>query len=119
MGTPLDATLTAIRAAIGRGDDAGAPGNQVLKALTAHLPRVDDALAMVPRHARTGADRSQLLYVEPDGSLSVVVMINRPGQATTVHHHTAWGVTEVLTGVELEERFVLNGAGTALGLVAT
>ena len=119
MDTPLDATITAIRAAIGPGDDARALAARVLEALTANLPRVNDTLAMVPRHARTGADRSQLLHVEPDGSFSVVAMISRPGQATTVHDHTAWGVTAVIAGAEREEQFLLGGAGTSLELVAT
>jgi predicted metal-dependent enzyme (double-stranded beta helix superfamily) len=52
--------------------------------------------------------QSHLLYVEPDGSFSVTVMVWLPGQETPVHDHLAWCVTAVLAGTEHEEIFAVR-----------
>ena len=45
------------------------------------------------------------LYVEPDGSFSIVALVWRPGQLTRVHDHVTWCVFGVIQGVEHEELF--------------
>jgi predicted metal-dependent enzyme (double-stranded beta helix superfamily) len=62
---------------------------------------------------------SQVLHVEPDGSFSVVVLIARPGQATSVHDHTTWCCVAIVAGAEHEERFRLDERGQALLLTGT
>ena len=45
------------------------------------------------------------LYVEPDGSFSIVALVWRPGQITRIHDHVTWCVFGVIQGVEHEELF--------------
>ena len=45
------------------------------------------------------------LYVEPDGSFSIVAMVWRPGQITPIHDHVTSCVLGVVQGVEHEELF--------------
>jgi 3-mercaptopropionate dioxygenase len=45
------------------------------------------------------------LYVEPDGSFSIVALVWRPGQITRIHDHITWCVLGVIQGIEHEERF--------------
>lgn len=53
--------------------------------------------------------QAHLLYVEPDGSFSVTMMVWLPGQETVIHDHLAWCVTAVLAGTEYEEIFAVRG----------
>jgi predicted metal-dependent enzyme (double-stranded beta helix superfamily) len=53
--------------------------------------------------------QTHLLYVEPDGSFSVTVMVWLPGQETPVHDHLAWCVPAVMQGAEYEEIYVNGG----------
>jgi Cysteine dioxygenase type I len=55
----------------------------------------------------------------PDGSFSVVALISRPGQATSVHDHTTWCAVAVIAGTEYEKRFGLNESGRTLLLTGT
>jgi predicted metal-dependent enzyme (double-stranded beta helix superfamily) len=49
------------------------------------------------------------LYVEPDGSFSVVGVVWRPGQITPIHDHVTWCVFGTLQGVEHEELYTRRG----------
>lgn len=49
--------------------------------------------------------RDHTLYVEPDGSFSIVGLVWRPGQVTRIHDHLTWCVFGVVQGVEHEELF--------------
>lgn len=83
------------------------------------LPSARQVLLALPAAARHGADRGQVLHVEPDGSFSVVALITRPGYATSIHDHTSWCVVGVVAGQEREERFRVAGAGGFLELTGT
>jgi 3-mercaptopropionate dioxygenase len=78
-----------------------------------HLPGPDILTAQErlgdPAHYQT-----HLLHVEPDGSFSVLALVWRPGQATTIHDHVAWGAFAVLQGSEHEETFALTPDQVAL-----
>ncbi len=87
--------------------------------LSGVLPQADEVLREVPAGARRGSDRSQVLHIESDGSFSVVALISRPGQATSVHDHTTWCAVAVVAGTEFEERFSLDASGQALLLTRT
>jgi hypothetical protein len=52
--------------------------------------------------------KSEVLYSEPDGSLSIVALVWRPGQVTPIHDHVTWCVFGVIQGVEREEPFALE-----------
>ncbi|WP_405060156.1 cysteine dioxygenase family protein [Kribbella sp. NBC_01505] len=86
----------------------------LIPALAGKVPAAPVVLRQVPAPARGGDDRSHVLHVEPDGSYSVVALISRPGQATSIHDHTTWCVVAVVAGVECEERFRLTDDGRAL-----
>ena len=45
------------------------------------------------------------LYVEPDGSFSIVALVWRLGQFTRIHDHITWCALGVIQRVEHEERF--------------
>jgi 3-mercaptopropionate dioxygenase len=76
----------------------------VARELHAHLP----SPAVLTPEQRLGDPtryRSHVLYVEPDGSFSVVGLVWRPGQITPIHDHVTWCVFGVIQGVEHEELF--------------
>ncbi len=52
---------------------------------------------------------SHTLYVEPGGAFSIVGLVWRPGQVTSIHDHVTWCVFGVLQGVEHEELFTQEG----------
>lgn len=58
-----------------------------------------------PEHYRRNA-----VYISPDGSLSLFVLVWLPGQWTPVHDHGSWGVVGVLQGL-LEERSFMSVDG--------
>lgn len=49
--------------------------------------------------------RGHTLYVEPDGTFSILGLVWRPGQVTRIHDHITWCVFGVVQGVEHEELF--------------
>jgi 3-mercaptopropionate dioxygenase len=64
--------------------------------------------------AEPGPLHSHLLHAEPDGTLSVVALVMRPGQTTPIHDHVTWCVSAVIEGVEHEELFELDEAAQTL-----
>jgi 3-mercaptopropionate dioxygenase len=54
-------------------------------------------------HSRADGYTRNLLFSEPDHSLSLYALVWLPGQWTPVHDHGSWGVVGVVEGV-LEER---------------
>lgn len=71
-----------------------------LLALLAHTKEF-----LLPEHYRRVSGRygRDVVYVSPDGGVSLFTLIWEPGQWTPVHDHGTWGVVAVLDGV-LEER---------------
>ncbi|WP_328990709.1 cysteine dioxygenase family protein [Kribbella sp. NBC_01245] len=115
----MEQLYAAIRAATRIPADWQLVVDTVVTDLSGKLPTADDVLRAVPAEARQGSDRSQVLHVEPDGSFSVVALISRPGQATSVHDHTTWCVVAVVAGTEYEERFSLDEGERTLLLTGT
>jgi predicted metal-dependent enzyme (double-stranded beta helix superfamily) len=76
--------------------------------LRRHLP-TPDVLTAAERIGHPSTYQSHTLYVEPDGSFSIVGLVWRPGQITPIHDHVTWCVFGVLQGVEHEELFVPEG----------
>jgi 3-mercaptopropionate dioxygenase len=52
-----------------------------------------------------GHPESRTLYVEPDGSFSIMGLAWRPGQVTRIHDHITWCAFGVVQGIEHEEVF--------------
>lgn len=113
---PWDALHSAIRAATRVPTGWDAMAQTVVTSIRDHLPSPEQVLESVPPEARQGHERSQVLHVEPDGTFSVVALISKSGQATSIHDHTTWCAVAVVAGVEHEERFRLDETGQRLKL---
>ena len=75
--------------------------------LRRHLP-TPDVLTAAQRLGSPDDYCAHNLYVEPDGSFSIVALVWRPGQLTRIHDHVTWCVFGVIQGVEHEELFDAN-----------
>ena len=105
--SPLQRMYAAIRAAADPGRLADRGRQRGRRSEPGKLPRPTTRLAGDPGPSTPRSDRSQVLHgVEPDGGFSVVALISRPGQATSVH--ATWCAVAVVAG-----------AGTRSGSVAT
>jgi len=47
-----------------------------------------------------------LVYAEPDGSMSLFAIVWQPGQWTPVHDHGAWGLVAVVEGTLQERNYI-------------
>jgi predicted metal-dependent enzyme (double-stranded beta helix superfamily) len=72
--------------------------------LRRHLPG-PDVLTAEQRLGSPDTYQGHTLYVEPDGSFSIVGLVWRPGQVTRIHDHVTWCTFAVVQGVEHEELF--------------
>jgi predicted metal-dependent enzyme (double-stranded beta helix superfamily) len=109
----LSRVVSAVRAAIQQGGDWELTARRVKEQLRRHLPG-PGILTGAQREGDPAGYRSHVLYVEPDGSFSIVAMVWLPGQVTPIHDHVTWCVFGVLDGVEYEELFALAGNGRHL-----
>jgi 3-mercaptopropionate dioxygenase len=102
--TPLNALIGGIRTAVQRRADWATTAQLVADQLRRHLPTPD---VLTPEQRLGSPDDycAHNLYVEPDGSFSIVALIWRPGQLTRIHDHVTWCVLGIIQGVEHEERF--------------
>jgi predicted metal-dependent enzyme (double-stranded beta helix superfamily) len=80
----------------------------VAGALRGRLPG-PDLLSPEQLDGDPGGYQTHLVHAEPDGSFSIMVMVWRPGQQTSVHDHLSWCVTAVLQGAEYEEVYANRG----------
>jgi predicted metal-dependent enzyme (double-stranded beta helix superfamily) len=69
---------------------------------------VPDLLA--PEHLRSSPDsyRTNVVHTAADGSFSLVALVWRPGQRTSIHSHRSWCVVGVHQGLEEERSFGLS-----------
>ncbi|MGH2777001.1 MAG: cysteine dioxygenase [Actinomycetota bacterium] len=107
MPPGLDQLVTGVRAAVGRHTDWRETAQLVADELRRQLPS-PGFLTAEQRVGDPEAYRSHQLYIEPDGSFSIVALVWRPGQVTPIHDHVTWCVFGVLQGVEYEEVFTLD-----------
>ncbi|MCW2947345.1 MAG: metal-dependent protein of the double-stranded beta helix superfamily-like protein [Actinoallomurus sp.] len=100
--------VAGVRTAVGRHAGWRQTAELVAGELRGHLP-TPDVLTAEQRIGDPDRYLSHTLYVEPDGSFSVVGLVWRPGQITPIHDHVTWCVFAVLQGVEHEELYVERG----------
>ena len=100
----LSPLVDGIRAAVGSHAGWAETAQLVAGELRRHLP-TPDVLTAAQRLGSPDAYRAHNLYVEPDGSFSIVALVWRPGQLTRIHDHVTWCVFGVIQGVEHEELF--------------
>lgn len=103
----LDELVAAVRAAVGRHADWQQTARLVSSELRRHLPS-PDVLTEEQRAGDPTRYRSHLLHTEPDGSFSIVALVWRPGQVTSIHDHVTWCVFGIVQGEEHEELFTLD-----------
>ena len=82
----------------------------VAERLEANLPPAD-LLTSEQRYGDPLRYRCHVLHTESDGSFSMVALVWRPGQATSIHDHVTWCVGGVLQGSEHEDRYLLRSDG--------
>ena len=99
--TPL---VAGIRTAVERHADWADTAQLVAEQLRVHLP-TPDVLTAEQRLGSPESYQGHTLYVEPDGSFSIVGLVWRPGQITRIHDHVTWCTFAVIQGVEHEELF--------------
>ena len=70
-------------------------------------PHLGDPDLLAAEHRRSSDDRyrTNVVHVAPDGSFSLVALVWRPGQRTSIHSHQSWCVVGVHEGVEEERSF--------------
>ncbi|WP_152362028.1 cysteine dioxygenase family protein [Microlunatus speluncae] len=93
-----------VRAAVTVHADWADTARLVAEELRANLP---DPGVLTERQRLGSPDDhpGHTLYVEPDGSFSIIGRVWRPGQITRIHDHVAWSVFGVVQGVERQELF--------------
>ena len=100
----LSALVAGIRTAVESHADWADTAQLVAEQMRLHLPSAD-VLSPEQRLGSPDSYQGHTLYVEPDGSFSIVGLVWRPGQITRIHDHVTWCVFGVLQGVEHEELF--------------
>ena len=102
--TRLSPLVAGIRSAVESHADWAGTAQLVAAEMRRTLPS-PDVLTAAQRLGSPDDYRAHNLYVEPDGSFSIVALVWRPGQFTRVHDHITWCVFGVIQGVEHEELF--------------
>ncbi len=100
----LSPLVAGIRSAVDSHADWAETAQLVADQLRRHLP-APDVLTAAQRLGSPDDYCAHTLYVEPDGSFSIVALVWRPGQITRIHDHVTWCVFGVIQGVEHEELF--------------
>jgi 3-mercaptopropionate dioxygenase len=112
-GTCPELLAGAVRTAVRSGGSWQQTADRVAAALRASLAKQGlpgpGLLSPGQLAGDPGGYQTHLVHAEPDGSFSIMVMVWRPGQQTSVHDHLAWCVTAVLQGTEYEEVYANRG----------
>jgi predicted metal-dependent enzyme (double-stranded beta helix superfamily) len=107
-GTCPERLGAAVRRAVRSGGSWQEIADRVTTTLRGRLPG-PDLLSAEQLAGDPSGYQAHLVHAEPDGSFSIVVMVWRPGQQTSVHDHLTWCVTAVLQGTEYEEVYANRG----------
>ncbi len=100
----LDQLVAGVRGAVDARASWSETAERVAEQLRRHLP-TPDVLTEEQRLGAPDGYRSHTLYVEPDGSFSIIGLVWRPGQLTRIHDHMTWCTFGVIQGVEHEELY--------------
>jgi predicted metal-dependent enzyme (double-stranded beta helix superfamily) len=102
--TELSELVEGVRTALAPGATWAETAELVAEQLRRHLPG-PDVLTPEQRLGSPDGYQSHTLYVEPDGSFSIIGLVWLPGQVTRIHDHLTWCVFGVIQGIEHEELF--------------
>jgi 3-mercaptopropionate dioxygenase len=100
----LTGLVDGVRAAVAVHVDWATTAQLVAEQLRRHLP-TPEVLTAAQRLGSPDDYRAHNLYVEPDGSFSIVALVWRPGQITRIHDHVTWCAFGVIQGAEHEDVF--------------
>jgi len=100
----LTELLAGVRAAVSANASWSDTAELVAAQLRGNLPS-PDVLTAEQRLGAPDGYRSHTLYVEPNGSFSIIALVWRPGQITRIHDHVTWCVFGVIQGVEHEDLY--------------
>jgi 3-mercaptopropionate dioxygenase len=103
----IEELVAAVRAVVSNDADWQRTAGLVSGELERHLPS-PELLTAEQRAGDPERYRTHLLHTEPDGSFSIVALVWRPGQLTSIHDHVTWCVFGVIRGVEHEELFTFD-----------
>jgi predicted metal-dependent enzyme (double-stranded beta helix superfamily) len=101
---PLSPLVAGIRTAVDSHADWAETAQLVAGQLRRHVP-TPDVLTAEQRLGSPDDYTAHNLFVEADGSFSIVALVWRPGQRTRIHDHVTWCAFAVIQGVEHEELF--------------
>ena len=100
-GSPqLNVLVQRVRFAV---NSRGSDGLIADRVATAIRPFLGDPDLLLPAQCEPDPERyrQHVLYVEDDGSFSIVALVWMPGQSTPIHDHVCWCVVGVHEGQEL------------------
>ena len=109
----LDELVAALRREVRQARDWAATAAGVADTLQQHLP-APTVLTAAEREGSPDRAVGHRLHVEPDGSFSLIAIVWRPEQWTSVHDHVTWCVFAGVRGETVEELFELDGTSEAL-----
>ena len=96
--------IDGVRTAVAAHADWSGTADLVADQLRRHLP-TPEVLTAEQRLGSPERYISHTLYVDPDGSFSIIALVWRPGQLTRIHDHVTWCVFGVIQGTEHEELY--------------
>jgi len=91
-GPELTELLAGVRAAVAANAGWSNTAELVAAQLRGNLPS-PDVLTAEQRLGSPDGYRSHTLYVEPNGSFSIIALVWRPGQITRIHDQRHWCVS--------------------------
>lgn len=98
---------TTVKQSVRAGGDAATLAARVSDVVGAYRPSTAGLLTPSQRQGTPGRVAGHLLHAEEDYSLLALVW--RPGQQTSIHDHRCWCVVYVVDGSEQETRYVDHG----------
>lgn len=111
----LTTLVAALREEIAAGGGWHATASGVADVLRSHRPSLD-LLTAAERQGTAERPTGHCLHVEPDGSFSLLAVVWRQGQWTSIHNHVTWCVFTGVQGEVVEELYHLDASSQALAL---
>jgi predicted metal-dependent enzyme (double-stranded beta helix superfamily) len=91
--------------------------NRAANCLSSALP-TPDILSAQDQLGDPDAYRQHVLYVNQQVPFSIVALVWRPGQHTSIHDHRCWGAVAVLQGAEHETLYSVRSEHSSPRLIA-
>ena len=85
--------------------------DEVAEVLREHRPAPAELLTAEQRRGHPEHYEQHVLHTDDDGSFSIVALVWRPEQRTSIHDHVTWCVVGVLEGTEQEALYKLSESG--------